>query len=94
MRFLDLGTAFLRDVSQIRIAPGRVFVPAKHGVDRFLELSAAGLVDTASAYPKAQAITGSLFTAELNLSIPSLLSPSVIRDIFICDIFFVFSPSM
>ena len=68
---------------QIDIAFSRHAVPAKHRVDSLCKLGAIPFVDTTSVYPKVlQAVTSSLFSAELYLAVASLTLARAIYQVF------------
>jgi len=76
-----------RDIPEIDIA-NRISVLAKHRVDSLRELIIVWFVDTTHVYPKVlQAITSSLFFAELDLVIASLALACTIHQVFEGDLF-------
>jgi hypothetical protein len=68
----------------------RCLIPLKHGVDRFSQLSAAGLVDTARVYPKV--VKAILVPTELDLLIPYFVLTRVVDDVLKRDLLVIRSP--
>jgi hypothetical protein len=84
-----------RDIGKVNVALRGIPIPPKHGVDRFLKLSATRLVDTASIDPKVlQAIALSLLPTEANLVVTSLALAGTMHQVFVGNLFTFRTPGV
>jgi hypothetical protein len=84
-----------RDICEINVAFRRITVPAKHGIDSFLELRVVRLVDAACVYPKElQTVTPCLISTKSDLVIADFVFAYTIHQILKTDLLLLRTPGM